>query len=135
EALEHGDEVLLDGNEGILVQNPTAETIERYKARVAAEEANEAKLLAGGAGPAITTDGTRVLVGANVEFIEELPLIEECGAEGVGLFRTEFLFLEDPHASEEKLADLYAKVAATVAPQQVIFRTLDVGGDKLGDYD
>lgn len=135
EALEHGDEVLLDGNEGILVLNPTADTLERYKALAAAAEAKEAKLLAGGTGPAKTTDGNRVLVGANVEFVEELPLIAECGAEGVGLFRTEFLYLEDPHASEEKLTALYSKVAAEVAPQQVIFRTLDVGGDKLVEYE
>lgn len=134
EALQYGDEVLLDGNEGILVQHPTAETIERYKARAAVEEANEAKLFAGRAGPAITLDGTRVLVGANVEFLEELPLIEECGAEGVGLFRTEFLFMEDPHANEEKLAAIYSKVAAAVAPQPAIFRTLDVGGDKLDEF-
>jgi phosphotransferase system enzyme I (PtsI) len=135
EALEHGDEVLLDGNEGILVLNPTAETLERYKALAAAVEAKEAQLLAGGTGPAQTTDGNRVLVGANVEFVEELPLIAECGAEGVGLFRTEFLYLEDPNASEEKLTAVYSEVAAKVAPQQVIFRTLDVGGDKLLEYD
>lgn len=135
DALQPGDVVLLDGNEGILIQHPSPETIERYMARAAVEEANEQKLMAGGVGPAITVDGTRVQVGANMEFVEELPLIEECGAEGVGLFRTEFLFLEDPNASEEKLTEVYTQVAAAVAPQQVIFRTLDVGGDKLGEYD
>lgn len=135
EELQHGDEVLLDGNEGLLILNPTAETLSRYQARVAEDEAKEAKLLAEVSGPAITSDGRRVIVGANAEFIEELPSLGECGAEGVGLFRTEFMYLEDPEASEEKLTEVYSQVVRTLSPQQIIFRTLDVGGDKLADYE
>jgi len=129
--LSHGDEVLLDGDEGVLILNPTKKTLSIYEAREAAAEKKEAKLLAESAAPAITKDGRRITVAANAEFIEELPHIGECGAEGVGLFRTEFIYIEDPLASEQKLTELYSEVARSVAPQLVIFRTLDIGGDKL----
>jgi len=129
--LHHGDEILLDGDEGVLILNPTEETLTRYLAKEAAAEKKEALLLAESAAPAVTKDGRSITVAANAEFIEELPHISECGAEGVGLFRTEFIYIEDPGASEDKLADLYTEVAQAVAPQLVIFRTLDIGGDKL----
>jgi phosphotransferase system enzyme I (PtsI) len=63
--------------------------------------------------------------------VEELPHVCQCGAEGVGLFRTEFLYLENPESSEERLTEVYTDVVKAVTPQPVIFRTLDLGGDKL----
>jgi phosphoenolpyruvate-protein phosphotransferase (PTS system enzyme I) len=131
EALHHGDDVLLDGDEGLLILNPTRETLSRYKAREAAAEKKSALLLAGSAAPAITKDGRRITVGANAEFVEEMTHIAECGAEGVGLFRTEFLYIENPSASEERLTEVYSEVVKAVSPELVIFRTLDIGGDKL----
>jgi phosphotransferase system enzyme I (PtsI) len=131
EELYNGDEVLLDGDEGLLILNPTEETLARYEKREAAAEVREAALMAQCDEPAITLDARRITVAANAEFVEELPNILECGAEGVGLFRTEFLYLENPDAPEEKLIQVYSQVVQAVAPQLVVFRTLDLGGDKL----
>ena len=131
EFLHSGDQVLLDGDEGVLILNPTPETLDRYLAREAAADAKEAVLLAESDQPAVTKDGKRITVGANAEFTEELPHICQCGAEGVGLFRTEFLYLQDPETSEEHLTESYTEVVKAVAPEVVIFRTLDLGGDKL----
>ncbi len=131
EELHAGDHVLLDGDDGVLILNPSEETLARYRAREAEDEKRDARLLAESAAPAVTSDGRRITVGANAEFVEELPHIRECGAEGVGLFRTEFLYLQDPEAPEDRLTEVYTDVVKAVAPGQVVFRTLDIGGDKL----
>lgn len=131
EELHHGDHVLLDGDDGVLIVNPSDVTLARYRVREAEYEKKEARLLAESAAPAITQDGRRITVGANAEFVEELTHIGECGAEGIGLFRTEFLYLEDPEAPEDRLTELYTRVVQALSPQQVVFRTLDIGGDKL----
>lgn len=129
--LTSGERVVLDGDEGLLVQRPSAETLARYQQVEAQADAQEDLLQAISKEPAITTDGRVMRVGANGEFIDELSSIEESGAEEVGLFRTEFVYLEDPNASEGALADLYVEVVKRLAPKPVIFRTLDLGGDKL----
>ncbi len=114
-----------------MILNPTKETLARYRKREAAAEKREAALLAQCGEPAVTLDDRRITVAANAEFVEEIPHIQECGAEGVGLFRTEFLYLENPDAPEEKLIEVYTEVVRAMAPQLVVFRTLDLGGDKL----
>ena len=126
-----GEFVLLDGTEGLLVQRPSEDTLTRYRQIEAQAEAREDMLQACAKEPAITLDGRRICVGANAEFVDELDSIDECGAEEVGLFRTEIVYLEDPDASEEALSALYVEVVQRLAPKQVIFRTLDLGGDKL----
>lgn len=131
EELHNGDDVLLDGDEGLLIVNPTKKTLARYREREARAEKKEAALLAESSVPAVTLDGRRITIGANAEFVEELPHICESGAEGVGLFRTEFMYLEDPDAPEVKLTRVYTQVVKAVSPNIVIFRTLDIGGDKL----
>ncbi|MFZ4765622.1 MAG: phosphoenolpyruvate--protein phosphotransferase [Roseimicrobium sp.] len=131
EHLHPGDDVLLDGDEGLLILNPTEATLARYQAREALADERDAKILAGCAQPAVTLDGRRITVGANMEFVDELEQLQECGAEGVGLFRTEFLYLENPEISEERLTAAYSAVVQASAPHVVIFRTLDLGGDKL----
>lgn len=131
EHLHPGDDVLLDGDEGFLILNPMEDTLARYRDREAVSDAREAVLLADCRLPAVTTDGRRITVAANAEFVEELPHVAECGAEGVGLFRTEFLYLENPESSEQRLTEAYTEVVKAVAPQLVIYRTLDLGGDKL----
>lgn len=131
DALHTGDHVLLDGDAGLLIVNPTEETLSRYRARELDNERRDAQFLGGAREPAVTTDGIRIVVAANAEFVEELDHIRASGAEGVGLFRTEFLYLENPDAAEEKLAGLYTRVVESLSPQLVIFRTLDLGGDKL----
>ena len=129
--LREGDRLLLDGHEGLLILNPTEETQARYRELKLEAERREARLLVYCREPAITLDGVRITVAANAEFEEELPHISACGAEGIGLFRTEFLYLENPDADEARLTESYTNVVVALAPALVIFRTLDLGGDKL----
>lgn len=129
--LHTGEFVLLDGSEGLLIQRPSEDTLARYRQIEAQAEAREDMLQACAKEPAVTIDGRCICVGANAEFVDELDSIDECGAEEVGLFRTEIIYLEDPDASEETLSKLYVEVVQRLAPKLVIFRTLDLGGDKL----
>ena len=129
--LNTGEHVVLDGDEGILIQRPSPTTLARYRQIEAESEALDDMLHSVCRQPAVTTDGRAVRVGANAEFVDELDSMIDSGAEEIGLFRTEFIYLEDPDASEATLTDLYTQVVKHVAPYRVIFRTLDLGGDKL----
>ncbi len=130
EALHHGDEVLIDGDEGLFIIHPSPRTLADYRKRERLAERREARLLAESSEPAVTLDGARITIAANAEFAEELEHIRACGAEGVGLFRTEFIHLEAPGATEDHLARSYSRIVKALSPALVIFRTLDVGGDK-----
>lgn len=131
DALHSGDSILLDGHEGLLILNPSSDTLARYRIREEQAERQEDLLLARRNEPATTKDGRTIRIGANAEFIEEIEIIKDSGAEEVGLFRTEFLYLEAPEASEQALTDAYTDVVWNLAPKTVVFRTLDLGGDKL----
>jgi phosphoenolpyruvate-protein phosphotransferase (PTS system enzyme I) len=131
EELHSGDRVLLDGDEGVLILNPSEATVDESRVREAAAEQREDVLHGRRQEPARTLDGESVLVGVNGEFLEELPALKDSGAEEVGLFRTEFLHLADPEASEDWLAAAYRQVIESMEPRLVIFRTLDLGGDKV----
>jgi phosphoenolpyruvate-protein phosphotransferase (PTS system enzyme I) len=126
-----GEKIVLDGTEGLLIQRPSASTRTRYQQIEAQMEAQEDLLEACCHDPATTQDGRTIRVGANAEFADELEFVMESGAEEVGLFRTEFGYLEEPDASEEMLSDFYTDVVKKVSPRLVIFRTLDLGGDKI----
>jgi len=132
--LHSGDPVLLDGDEGLLILHPSAATLAKYRSREEQSDAREDALQITRHQPAITDDGFTVHVCANAEFIEEMEAIRDSGAEQVGLFRTEFLHLEDPDGSEDWLAECYTKVVLAMAPGEVIFRTLDIGGDKVDPH-
>jgi phosphotransferase system enzyme I (PtsI) len=127
-----GQEALLDGYKGLLILNPTAETLEQYdglRARKAALDLHLHEMIDL---PAETPDGQRVILSANIEFADELSALTQHGAEGVGLYRTEFFYLNRPGLpGEDEQAANYARVAAASGPQGVIIRTLDIGGDKL----
>ncbi|NBV96712.1 MAG: phosphoenolpyruvate--protein phosphotransferase [Verrucomicrobia bacterium] len=112
---ELGAPVILDGYAGLLIVYPTEQT--RYDT------------------PATTRDGKRLVLSANVELPEDLPLIVESGAEGIGLYRTEFLFLNRVHfPSEEEQMNIYQQVVQASRPHLAIIRTLDLGGDKLPSH-
>jgi phosphotransferase system enzyme I (PtsI) len=132
--LHSGDPVLLDGDEGLLILNPSPATLAKYRRREEQSDAREDALLITRHEPAITSDGFKVDVCANAEFIEEMDAIRDSGAEQVGLFRTEFLHLEDPDGSEDWLAECYTKAVKAMAPGEVVFRTLDIGGDKVDPH-
>ncbi len=126
------DSCILDGYEGKLISNPTPETVARYRELEEEHQRRRAELDKLRDLKAVTTDGHPIILSANIKSEEELDLVDRSGAEGVGLFRTEFFLLEKEECpDEEEQAALYSRVARRVAPSEVIFRTLDAGGDKL----
>lgn len=130
-AVNH-ETVILDGTEGLVILAPDRDTLARYHARKQQLEYVGRALHKLGALPAETQDGYRVRVTANIEFPEELPAVQAHGAEGIGLYRTEFLYLNRPDLpGEEEHFAVYRAVAAEMHPRPTVIRTLDFGGDKL----
>jgi phosphoenolpyruvate-protein phosphotransferase (PTS system enzyme I) len=129
--LEPGVEVLIDGYEGLLIVNPAEQTKYEYGQREKLHHDVDVKLDALRETLPITVDQRRVIVSANVEILEDLPLVKEHGAEGIGLLRTEYLFLnQDVSPGEEQQVEMYLQMAQASKPHHLIIRTLDVGGDK-----
>lgn len=127
-----GDWVLVDGYHGLVVINPLESTLAGYESLVRKEKEVERELAGLETQPTTTSDGVGIVLSANIEFVEELEGVTRTGAEGVGLYRTEFFYLHDrSRRSEESQFENYRLVAEAVAPDGVIIRTLDVGGDKL----
>lgn len=130
--LESGQHVLLDGYNGYLIINPTDQTLFEYGQLVRKQVNLEERLRELQDKPAVTLDGTRFVLSANVEQASDTEAVNACGAEGVGLFRTEYLFINrDTLASEEEQYQAYRSVAAALKPHPVVIRTLDLGGDKF----
>jgi len=130
--VQPADTVLLDGAAGVLIVNPTRETIATYESARRRRARVDSQLYALREGEAVTRDGQRVLVAANIELAVEIESVMRQGAEGVGLYRTEFLFLNQARfPSEDEQAADYAAVARGAGEHGVIIRTLDIGGDKL----
>ena len=130
--LSTGQYVLLDGYNGLLIVNPTDQTLFEYGQLVRKRVNLQEKLRDIRDEPAITLDGVRVRLSANIEQAADAEHVRACGAEGVGLFRTEYLFLNrETLPSEEEQYQAYRQVAAALKPQPVIIRTLDLGGDKF----
>lgn len=124
---------ILDGYKGSLILKPSQETIDYYK-RLQVEKEKAYKALEDLRDlPSVTRDGHKIKLSVNVEFPHEYSSISEVGAEGVGLFRTEFFLLGNPEGipDEEEQTVYYKKMVQNCAPYGVIFRTLDAGGDKL----
>ncbi len=130
--LTSGTYVLLDGFNGQIVINPTEQTLFEYgqldRRRVTLDE----KLRDTIDKPCVTLDGVRIILSANVEQPSDTEAVLASGAEGVGLFRTEYLFINrDVLPTEEEQYVAYHQVAAALKPSPVIIRTLDLGGDKF----
>lgn len=129
--LSNGDDVLLDGYTGVLIVNPSPETLQEYgRIEMQKEEVTERLELIRETA-STTLDGRHIVLSANVDLPEELGDVSTSGAEGIGLYRTEFLFLNraDPPGEDEQY-EQYRLVAEHVRPHGVIIRTLDIGGDK-----
>jgi phosphotransferase system enzyme I (PtsI) len=127
-----GDEILIDGNKGTLIVGPTREQLAEYGKVSKARRNIEEDLSHLRDEPAVTPDGRRIILSANVESGAEADSVEDHGAEGIGLFRTEYLYLTLNRAvGEDEQAGIYRKVAERLAPHPVIIRTLDLGGDKF----
>ena len=127
-----GQEVILDGFNGVITINPTDETRAEYARLAAQQEELNRRLEEMREGPAQTADGLAIVLSGNIEFGHEVGVVRRRGAEGVGLYRTEFLYFEqDRHPDEGQQAKAYGEVAAALDPHGVIIRTLDVGADKF----
>ncbi len=123
---------ILDGYTGKLILHPSEETLERYRSLSRAKEKVRSSLEAMRGAATDTVDGRSLTVSANIEIVDELPLVKRCGAKGIGLYRTEFLLLNgDEMPDEHEQMKVYSRVAREMAPHTVIIRTLDAGGDKL----
>ncbi len=130
--VQDGDPVIIDGVAGTLLINPDQETFRNYLQRKQRYEYQEQELLKLKDLPAETLEGERVLLKGNVEFVEEVPSIKGHGGEGIGLYRTEMLFLNrSTFPDEEEQFIAYAAVVKAMAPHPVSIRTLDIGGDKF----
>src|ERR1043166_170366 len=130
--LESGQFALLDGFNGVIIVNPTDQTIFEYGQIIRKQVTLQEKLRDILLKPAVTLDGHRVLLSANIEQAADAEAVKANGAEGVGLFRTEYLFINREHPpGEEQQYQAYRTAAAALKPLPVVIRTLDLGGDKF----
>ncbi len=130
--LQTGQFVLLDGYNGIVILNPTDQTLFEYGQLIRKQVTLEEKLRDIVDKPGVTLDGHRVFLSANIEQAEDADAVITNGAEGVGLFRTEYLFINRDHLpDEEQQYKAYRQAAAALKPRPLVIRTLDLGGDKF----
>lgn len=130
--VRNDDLLIVDGHHGLVILNPDEETLQQYLNIKAKDLLIERELVTLRDLPALTTDGIRVLLSANLDLPQEVPSLMAHGAEGVGLFRTEFLYMNRSDLpSEEEQFQAFHSVIEKMGPSPVIIRTLDVGGDKL----
>ncbi|MBI4353749.1 MAG: phosphoenolpyruvate--protein phosphotransferase [Candidatus Omnitrophica bacterium] len=130
--IEKGGRLVVDGTRGEVVVDPDAETIRRYEVEQRRWQEISRQLLQLKDLPAETLDGRRVTLSANLEVPDEIPSVIAHGAEGIGLYRTEFFYMNrTDFPSEEEQFQAYKTVAERMAPQSVIVRTVDLGGDKF----
>ena len=133
--VEEGCLLIVDGNTGEVVIQPDDDAIIYYHERQIQRERYRSSIIRTSYLPAKTLDGYEIAVMANTEFAGETEAVKENGGAGIGLYRTEFLYLKsNGFPSEEELFNDYKQVAEKIAPDPVIIRTLDLGGDKFLSY-
>ena len=129
---ETGDQMVVDGTHGRIIMWPDEEQINEYRTERAKYDKVEVDLSALRAVDLQTTDGRQIEIAANIEFLEEIELIRKYGAKGVGLYRTEYFYMDrEDLPSEEELFEDYRHMVEQVSPEAATIRTLDIGGDKL----
>ena len=133
--VDHGAPLVLDGSEGIIVVNPDRATLREYRAKKRRQKVRGQKLEHLRELPAETKDGFRLLVQANIEFPEECTTAKKSGAEGIGLFRSEWFLTRSGGAfpSEEEQYLVYRKIAEQMKPWSVVVRAFDLSAEQLGD--
>lgn len=130
-----GEKAIIDGNQGIIIISPSEELIEEYQAKLKEQNEKRERLKAIKDKEAISKDGKKVEVAANIGNLEDLRVAIENGCDGVGLFRTEFLYMENDHfPTEEEQFDVYKQATEMLGEKPLIIRTLDIGGDKGLNY-
>lgn len=133
--VKDGDDLILDADRGLLLINPDDQTKECYKIRIRKREEEKARLEEVKDRAAVTGDGKEIEVVCNVGNLEDLEDGLNRGADGVGLFRTEFLYMGNDHfPSEEEQFQVYKAAASRLGQSPLLIRTLDIGGDKSLSY-
>jgi phosphotransferase system enzyme I (PtsI) len=129
--IRDGELIIVDGTQGVLIVNPDKDTLAEYKLRQEQWEIEQQKLKRIKSNKAVTLDGTNVDLYANIEVPEDVAQVKAVGATGVGLYRTEFLFMNRREApSEQEQFEAYRSVAEALDGKPVTIRTLDLGADK-----
>jgi phosphotransferase system enzyme I (PtsI) len=132
ERIHSGDLVIMDGARGRVVVRPSEEQLAEYRERISQETRWFELVKAESDLPSETIDGFHVQLAANLELPEEIPEIKSTYGVGIGLFRTEFLFIKKGAIpSEQEQFEVYRRTVEEIYPRSVIFRTLDIGGDKF----
>ncbi|MEC2344108.1 phosphoenolpyruvate--protein phosphotransferase [Paenibacillus barengoltzii] len=135
EPLQTGDLLVIDGDEGYVYLNPEPEIIARYTELAEKQRRRKEQLQLLAAVEAVTKDGVRMRLAGNISSVKDLELALKHGAEGVGLFRTEFLYMDrSTFPGEDEQFEVYRQVAEKAGPHSVTIRTLDIGGDKQLEY-
>jgi phosphotransferase system enzyme I (PtsI) len=130
--IEQDDWLIIDGDAGVVIANPSALVLEQYRERQGAAARARKKLQKLKKTPAITKDGTEIKLLANIELPDDCPAAMEAGANGVGLFRSEFLFMgrNSKIPSEDEQFEQYKRAVVAMKGRPVTIRTLDIGADK-----
>ncbi|MBU0972875.1 MAG: phosphoenolpyruvate--protein phosphotransferase [Proteobacteria bacterium] len=134
-SINNDDILIVDGSSGIIIINPEEDTLFKYEERLTRFEAYRADIERDSHLPAITQDGVTLNLMANIELVEEVVSAKDNGANGIGLFRTEFLYLDlKRFPTEDELLQKYRELVELMNPAPVTIRTLDINGDKVNPY-
>ncbi|MCP3872224.1 MAG: phosphoenolpyruvate--protein phosphotransferase [Desulfobacteraceae bacterium] len=133
--VKNNDILIVDGSSGTLIINPEEDTLFKYEDRLARFEEYRADIERDSHLPAVTKDGVSLNLMANIELVEEVVAAKDYGATDIGLFRTEFLYLDlKRFPTEDELLCKYKELVELMSPQSVTIRTLDINGDKVNPY-
>ncbi len=129
--IKNDDLIIVDGNAGVVIIHPTEKTLIEYEERKSQYEAYQAAMTRASHLPTVTADGYELVIMGNIELPEEIVSVLDHGGDGVGLYRTEFQYLNrSDFPSEDELFDKYRDVVEVTSPKPVTIRTLDINGDK-----
>eukprot|EP00439_Symbiodinium_sp_Y106_P087710 s1_g246.t1 len=135
ERVEDGDPLIVDGDTGELYVRPSQDIVDAYSEKARFRARRQAQYKAIRHEPSVTRDGVKVALNVNAGLMVDLPHLEESGADGIGLFRTELQFMiASKLPSQREQVELYGDVMASAGDLPVVFRTLDIGGDKMLPY-
>lgn len=135
EPLQTGDLLIIDGDDGLVHLNPEPDIVARYSEVAEKQLRRKEQLQVLAAVEAVTKDGVRLRLAGNISSVKDLELAVKYGAEGVGLFRTEFLYMDRASfPGEDEQFEVYRLVAEKAGTHPVVIRTLDIGGDKQLEY-